>query len=286
VLERHGHHGADFVETTADDPGEGQTRGAVRDGAALVVVCGGDGTVRAAAEALAGTGIPLAVVPCGTGNLLARNLGLPVEPEKALAAALRGTPHPIDLGRIEGDGLPPAHFTVMSGAGLDAAMLESTSDRAKARWGWPAYVVAGLRELRAPRMRLTVGLDGAPPLRRDARMVLLANAGTVQGGAALVPAARPDDGLLDLMILDPRGPGGWLSAVGSLLRPRPAGGPAPGVDGGAHRSVEYFTFRRADLRFDAPQPRELDGDPVAVGRRLTAEVRPGALTVLVPGRGE
>ncbi|MGF1339027.1 diacylglycerol kinase family protein [Streptomyces flavovirens] len=286
VLERHGHHGADFVETTADDPGEGQTRGAVRDGATLVVVCGGDGTVRAAAEALAGTGIPLAVVPCGTGNLLARNLGLPVEPEKALAAALRGTPHPIDLGRIEGDGLPPAHFTVMSGAGLDAAMLESTSDRAKARWGWPAYVVAGLRELRAPRMRLTVGLDGAPPLRRDARMVLLANAGTVQGGAALVPAARPDDGLLDLMILDPRGPGGWLSAVGSLLRPRPAGGPVPGVDGGAHRSVEYFTFRRADLRFDAPQPRELDGDPVAVGRRLTAEVRPGALTVLVPGRGE
>ncbi|MDT0432208.1 diacylglycerol kinase family protein [Streptomyces salyersiae] len=286
VLERHGHHGAEFVETTADDPGEGQTRGAVRDGATLVVVCGGDGTVRAAAEALAGTGIPLAVVPCGTGNLLARNLGLPVEPEKALAAALRGTPHPIDLGRIEGDGLPPAHFTVMSGAGLDAAMLESTSDRAKARWGWPAYVVAGLRELRAPRMRLTVGLDGAPPLRRDARMVLIANAGTVQGGAALVPAARPDDGLLDLMILDPRGPGGWLSAVGSLLRPRPAGGPAPGADGGAHRSVEYFTFRHADLRFDAPQPRELDGDPVAAGRRLTAEVRPGALTVLVPGRGE
>lgn len=283
VLEEHGHHGADFVPTTAEDPGEGQAARAVRDGATLVVVCGGDGTVRAAAEALAGTGIPLAVVPCGTGNLLARNLGLPVKPAEALAVALRGAPHRIDLGRIEGDGMAPAHFTVMSGAGLDAAMLESTSDRAKAVLGWPAYVVAGLRELRAPRMRLTVGLDGARPLRRTARMVLLANTGKVQGGAALVPAARPDDGLLDLMILDPRGPAGWLSAVASLVRRRPE---RETGHTGRSRPVEYFTFRHADIRFETPQPRELDGDPVAPGRRLTAQVRPGALTVLMPVRGE
>lgn len=283
VLEDHGHRAAEFVPTTADDPGEGQTARAVREGAQLVVVCGGDGTVRAAAEALAGTGIPLAVVPCGTGNLLARNLGLPVRPAEALAGALRGAPHRIDLGRVEGDGMAPAHFTVMSGAGLDAAMLESTGDRAKALLGWPAYVVAGLRELRAPRMRLTVGVDGAPPLRRTARMVLVANTGKVQGGTALVPAARPDDGLLDLMILDPRGPAGWLSAVVTLVRRRPEGG-AGRTDGPP--AVEYFTFRRADVLFDAPQQRELDGDTVAPGRRLTAEVRPGALTVLLPVRGD
>ncbi|MFC8228980.1 diacylglycerol kinase family protein [Streptomyces sp. NPDC057287] len=283
VLEDHGHHGAEFVPTTADDPGEGQTQRAVREGASLVVVCGGDGTVRAAADALAGTGIPLAVVPCGTGNLLARNLGLPVKPADALAVALRGAPHRIDLGRIEGDDMAPAHFTVMSGAGLDAAMLEGTSDRAKALVGWPAYVMAGLRELRTPRMRLTVAIDGARPLRRSARMVLVANTGRVQGGAVLVPAARPDDGLLDLMILDPRGPGGWLSAVATLVRHRPRGGAGDDGDG---RSVEYFTFRRAEIRFDAPLQRELDGDPVAPGRRLTAEVRPGALTVLMPARGE
>ncbi|MFE9911653.1 diacylglycerol kinase family protein [Streptomyces clavifer] len=283
ILEDHGHHGADFVPTTADDPGEGQTAHAVREGASLVVVCGGDGTIRAAAEALAGTGVPLAVVPCGTGNLLARNLGLPVKPAEALSVALRGAPHRIDLGQIEGDGLAPAHFTVMSGAGLDAVMLESTSDRAKALMGWPAYAVAGLKELRAPRMRLTVGIDGARPLRRTARMVLIANTGKVQGGATLVPAARPDDGLLDLMILDPRGPAGWLAAVASLARRGPEGG--TGRAGGS-RSVEYFTFRRADIRFDAPQHRELDGDPVSPGRRLTAQVRPGALTVLMPVRGE
>lgn len=303
VLEDHGHHGAAFVPTTADDPGEGQTADAVRDGATLVVVCGGDGTVRAAAEALAGTDVPLVVVPCGTGNLLARNLGLPVKPAEALAVALGGTPRRIDLGLIEGDGLAPTHFTVMSGAGLDAAMLEGTSDRAKAVIGWPAYVMAGLRELRAPRMRLTVSVDGAKPVRRSARMVLIANTGKVQGGAALVPDARPDDGLLDLLILDPRGPAGWLSAAGSLLRPRPhaKAGPDARTGGdagrgeeartgpdtpGSHRSVEYFTFRRAEIRFDAPQPRELDGDPVAAGRHLTAQVRPGALTVLMPVRGE
>ncbi|MEU2023625.1 diacylglycerol kinase family protein [Streptomyces sp. NPDC016469] len=280
VLEQHGHHAAEFVDTTADDPGGGQAAAAVRAGASLVVVCGGDGTIRAAADRLAGTGVPLAVVPCGTGNLLARNLGLPVAPAEALAAALSGTERRIDLGRIEGDGLPVTHFTAMSGAGLDAAMLENTGSAAKAAIGWPAYVVAGLRGLRAPRMSVSVRLDDGPVLRRTARMVLLANIGDVQGGATLVPSAEPDDGLLDLAVFDPHGPGGWLRAVGTVLRGRPEPG------GRADTPVEYFTFRRAELRFASPQSRELDGDPVGKGRRLVAEVRPGALTVLLPSGGQ
>ncbi|WP_299539103.1 diacylglycerol kinase family protein [uncultured Streptomyces sp.] len=289
VLERHGHHGAEFVSTTAEDPGGGQTGDAVRDGAALVVVCGGDGTVRAASDALAGTGVPLAVVPCGTGNLLARNLGLPIKPADALDAALRGTPHRIDLGRIEGDGLPPAHFAAMAGAGLDAAMLDGTSDRAKAGLGWPAYVLAGVRELRGPRTSLTLRLDDRPALRRSARMVLIANTGTIQGGAAVVPTARPDDGLLDLMILDPHGPGGWMRAATTLLRRRPAAPARPAGDtrpgpSSPRGAVEYFTFRRAHIDFGTEQPRELDGDTVAPGRLIAAEVVPGALTVLLPAR--
>lgn len=285
VLEEHGHHTAEFVATTAEDPGAGQSAEAVRGGASLVVVCGGDGTVRLVADALADTGVPLAVVPCGTGNLLARNLGLPLGPAEALDAALRGAPHRIDLGRIDGDGLSPTHFTAMSGAGLDATMLEGTSDRAKSAIGWPAYVMAGVSNLRAPRMRLTIRLDDGAEVRRTARMVLIANIGTVQGGATLVPAALPDDGLLDLMILDPRGPGGWLRAATAVLRrssgERPTdGGPSAGAP------MEYFTFRRAELRFATRQSRELDGDPVPPGRTVTAEVRPGALTLLLPARGE
>jgi diacylglycerol kinase family enzyme/membrane-associated phospholipid phosphatase len=291
ILEQHGHRAPAFIETTADDPGTGQTAGAVRDGATLVVVCGGDGTVRAAADALAGSGVPLVVVPCGTGNLLARNLGLPLTPATALDAALSGTPHRLDLGRIEGDGLAPTHFAAMSGAGLDAAMLEHTDDRAKSAVGWPAYLLAIIGSLGTPRMRLTLRLDDAPVLHRTARMVLVANVGTVQGGLTLLPAARPDDGLLDLLILDPRGPGGWMRALGVLMRGRrrnarpttmdtlvPQGTGTKGVP------VEFLTFRRAELTFAAPQSRELDGDPVSHGRRLTAEVRPGALTVLLPTR--
>ncbi|MFD7474867.1 diacylglycerol kinase family protein [Streptomyces sp. NPDC059837] len=289
ILEQHGHRAPVFIETTAEDPGTGQAAGAVRDGATLVVVCGGDGTVRAAADALAGSGVPLVVVPCGTGNLLARNLGLPLTPATALDAALSGTPHRLDLGRIEGDGLASTHFAAMSGAGLDAAMLEHTDDRAKSAVGWPAYLLAIVGTLRTPRMRLTVRLDDAPVLHRTTRMVLVANVGSVQGGLTLLPAARPDDGLLDLLILDPRGPGGWMRALGVLMRGRRQNARPTTVDtlvpegtGTKSVPVEFLTFRRAELTFSAPQSRELDGDPVSHGRRLTAEVRPGALTVLLP----
>ncbi|MEU1472796.1 diacylglycerol kinase family protein [Streptomyces sp. NPDC005761] len=293
VLEQHGHHAAEFVSTTADDPGGGQATAAVGAGASLVVVCGGDGTVRATADALAGTGVPLAVVPCGTGNLLARNLGLPLKPADALAAALSGDARRIDLGRIEGDSLPATRFTAMSGAGLDAAMLANTGDRAKSALGWPAYVVAGISSLRAPRMSVSIRLDGGPVLHRTARMVLLANIGRVQGGAALVPAAEADDGLLDLAVFDPHGPTGWLRAVGILLRGRSkpsrpsAQGSFPPADGDSTGTpVEYFAFRRVELRFASEQPREIDGDPVRPGRLLVAEVEPGALTVLLPSGGE
>ncbi|GGX93062.1 diacylglycerol kinase family protein [Streptomyces fructofermentans] len=288
VLRQHGCTAPEFVETTADDPGGGQAARAVRGGADLVVVCGGDGTLRAAADAMAGSGVPLALVPSGTGNLLARNLGLPLSPADALDAALGGTVRRVDLGRIEGDGLRATHFAAMSGAGLDAAIMENTGDRTKSLLGWPAYVLSGVTTLRSPRMRVTIRIDGAPAVRRTARMVLLANVGTVQGGLTLVPAARCDDGRLDLLILDPRGPGGWIRALGTLLRggagtSRRTTADTPAANGAEARvPVEFLTFRRAELVFGSVQSRELDGDPVAPGRRLTAEVRPGALTMLLP----
>ncbi|MEU6816123.1 diacylglycerol kinase family protein [Streptomyces sp. NPDC046860] len=275
VLAQHGHHEPVFIETTAADPGGGQTARALDEGAALVVVCGGDGTVRAAADRLAGTGVPLAVVPCGTGNLLARNLGLPLSAPEALDAALGGAPRSLDLARVEGDDLPATHFAVMSGVGLDAAMMKYAEehDRAKATLGWPAYVLAAPKAMRGPRMRLSVRLDGGQPLRRTARMVLVGNTGSLQGGLRLIPDARPDDGVLNLLILDPRGPGGWLRTTSALLRgKRGENGP------------EFRTFRQAEFTFDAPQPREIDGDPIGTGRRLSVAVVPGALTVLVPDR--
>ncbi|MFE6886771.1 diacylglycerol kinase family protein [Streptomyces sp. NPDC057694] len=287
-LSRHGYADARLVATTADDPGRGQCAAARDAGAPLIVVCGGDGTVQAAADALADSDVPLVVVPCGTGNLLARNLHLPLSPAKALDSALAGTAHRLDLGRVEGDGIPATHFAAMSGAGLDASVMESTGSRAKAVIGWLAYALAVIRKMRSPRMELTLRLDGGPALRRTARMVLIANVGTIQGGVCLVPAARPDDGLLNLLILDPHGLRGWLRALNTLAR-KTTSSPAPENTPDGTRApagpVEYFDFRQAEVEFDAPQPREADGDPVAAGRVLRAEVRPGALTVMLPSGG-
>ncbi|SHM92693.1 diacylglycerol kinase family protein [Actinacidiphila paucisporea] len=277
VLERHGRVAPHFVETTPDDPGHGQAARAAADGAALVVVCGGDGTVRAVADALAGTGVPLAVAPHGTGNLLARNLGLPLDPARALDAALGGAPHPMDLGRIEGDGLPATHFCAMAGAGLDAELMARTPECAKSALGWPAYALALLRALRTPRMELTLRLDGAEPVRRTARMAVIANVGALQGGASLAPDARPDDGLLHVALLDPRGARGWASATSDVLR----GPSSPSRPGG----LEVFTCREAELVLPEPRPREIDGDPVAAGRRMSARVVPGAVRVLLPEPG-
>lgn len=277
VLERHGRAAPRFVETTPDDPGHGQAARAAADGAGLVVVCGGDGTVRAVADALAGTGVPLAVAPHGTGNLLARNLGLPLDPARALDAALGGAPHPMDLGRIEGDGLPATHFCAMAGAGLDAELMARTPERAKSALGWPAYALALLRALRTPRMELTLRLDGAEPVRRPARMAVIANVGRLQGGASLAPDARPDDGLLHVALLDPRGVRGWASAACDVLR-GPSRRRRPG-------GLEVFACRETELVLHAPHPREIDGDPVAAGRRMSARVVPGAVRVLLPEPG-
>ncbi|MET8555533.1 diacylglycerol kinase family protein [Streptomyces sp. NPDC004959] len=277
LLGRHGRNDVEFLETTPEDPGPGQAREAVRRGAALVVVCGGDGTIRAVAGELADTGVPLALVPSGTGNLLARNLGLPLDPAKALESALTGRTRRVDLGRVEGDGLPPTGFAVMAGAGLDAAVMERTGDRAKSALGWPAYVLAGMEEIGGGRTEVTLRLDGGPALRREARMVLVANVGTLQGGVRLLPQASPEDGHLDLLVLDPRGAGGWLRALRTLLSHKD--GAAAGQE---LPPVEYFRFRHAELTFATPQPREYDGESAARGTRLTVSVLPGALTVLVP----
>ncbi|MET9934827.1 MULTISPECIES: phosphatase PAP2 family protein [unclassified Streptomyces] len=298
VLLRHGYAEQRWTDTTPEDPSGGLApylTGTNADPAGpaepfapvdLVVACGGDGTVRACADLVAGTGIPLAIVPCGTGNLLARNLGLPTEPVAALREALSGRATGLDVGRIQGDGLAPTRFAVMAGAGFDAAMVRDASPRLKERLGWAAYVLSAARHLRDPRMRLSIRLDGGAPLERRARMVVIGNVGSLQGGLPLLPEARPDSGRLEVVLLDPRGVTGWLATAGYLVS-RVPGGRAPGAPGtrertAAHGALEYFGANRVDLRFARPQPRELDGDVLPAGTRLTAEVEPGALRVCLP----
>ncbi|MFC8453422.1 diacylglycerol kinase family protein [Kitasatospora sp. NPDC057223] len=281
ALERAGYREPEFTETTEADSGARATARAVRSGAGLVVACGGDGTVTACAGALAGTAVPLLVVPCGTGNLLARNLGLPRDARRALALGLAAEPWAADLVLARADGMPDTYVTAMAGAGLDAEIMAAADRRLKNLIGWPAYGVAALRHLRAPRLRLTVSLDGRPPLERRARMVVAGNVGAIQGGLRLLPAARPDDGLLDLVLFDPRGPLDWLRA----LRVLTAGtsGAGGGVRSGEVRGpLEYLRAERVELAFGRSVRRELDGDPVPAGRTLRLDVRPGALLLRAP----
>ncbi|MEV4614975.1 diacylglycerol kinase family protein [Kitasatospora sp. NPDC049258] len=267
--------------TSVDDPGRGAAASAVEEGAALVVACGGDGTVTACAHALAGTDTALAVVPCGTGNLLARNLGLPSDPARALATALEGPPRRIDLALADGDGITATVVSAMAGIGLDAATMADTSRSAKDRYGWPAYLPPLLRHLRDRRMRLTVTLDEAPPIHRRAAMAVIGNVGALQGGIRLLPEARPDDGVLDLVLVHPRGLTGWPEAAARLATGRLGHVPAGGAPGGA-APFEHFRARRITLTADRDQPRELDGESLPAGRTLRLAVRPAALLVYAP----
>ena len=255
-----------WLETTWEDPGGGQTRQAVQAGAEIIFACGGDGTVTACASELAGTDAALAVVPAGTGNLLAANLKLPAHPAKAVVAATAGGRRRLDVGMVEG-----RCFTVMAGMGFDAQMLRDTPESLKARLGWPAYVIAAARHLCETPMQVSISLDGAPPFTRRARTVLVGNVGELRGGLRLLPAARPDDGLLDVAVLMPPRRRSWLPLAWSLLRHKHT---TP--------AMETFQARQVEISSDTEHPRELDGDLIEPSRTLTAAVRPAALWMCVP----
>jgi diacylglycerol kinase family enzyme len=255
-----------WLETTREDPGSGQTRQAIQAGAEVIFACGGDGTVTACASELAGAQTALAVVPSGTGNLLAANLNLPARPADAVAAATARGRQRLDIG-VVGDRC----FTVMTGMGFDAQMLRDTPETLKARLGWPAYAIAAAHHLCETPMQVSISLDHAPPFTRRARTVLVANVGRLQGGLRLLPSAAPDDGLLDVAVLMPPKRRSWLPLAWALIRHRPT---AP--------MMETFQARHVEISSDTEQPRELDGDLIEPSHTLTAAVRPAALWVCVP----
>ena len=255
-----------WLPTTAEDPGCGQTRRAIDARVDVVFVCGGDGTVMACASELAGTDVALAVLPSGTGNLLATNLGLPTDITSGVAVATGGGRRRIDVGQLD------AHsFTVMAGIGFDARMLEATSDVLKSHVGWLAYVLGALGHLRDRPMRLRIRLDDQPPIKRRARSVLVANVGKLQGGVPLLPDAEPDDGFFDIAVISPTAAWHWIELVwGVVMRRRQLA------------RVETFRARRVEVVSRRSESREVDGDVIEPGRRLVAVVRPGALLVCVP----
>jgi diacylglycerol kinase family enzyme len=187
--------------------------------------------------------------------------------------ALQGQDRAIDLAKVSGDGIEEdAHFMVMAGMGFDAAIMEGATDQIKARVGWFAYVLSGVRNLMFPAVRLEISVDGSAWTQARARTVVIGNVGYLQGGMPLLPDAAIDDGLLDVVLLHPRRFLSWIPLVVRVLsRGRRT-----------DELVNRMTGRRVSVRAHADTPRQLDGDPIGLGRELHAECVHGRLLVRVP----
>ena len=276
--------------TTAEDPGVGQARDALAAGADVVVAVGGDGTVRAVAEGLAGTGTPMGILPMGTGNLFARNLDLPLGDVGALLrTVLEGAERPSDVGWLElvrtpsGEGEGEPHiFLVIAGAGLDAEMVAGADDQLKRRLGWVAYFWAAIRHL-GKRMEATITVDGGEPAVSKMRTVLLANVGKLPAGIRLIPDASLDDGQLDVAAIDARGGiVGWSELFGTVVA-QGAGIREPWILRVWKTSrIDHRRGQRIDIRMSEPQKVQVDGESLGRATRLLARIQPEALILRVP----
>jgi diacylglycerol kinase family enzyme/membrane-associated phospholipid phosphatase len=263
----------DWYETEIADPGRSMAEQAAISGADLVLVCGGDGTVRTVCGELAGTGIPVGVVPAGTGNLLARNLDLPLYLRSAVDVALNGQDRAIDLVKVSGDGIgDDEHYLVMAGMGFDAAIMEGANEQMKAKVGWLAYVFSGAKNMMFPDVRVEICVDEGPWTRHRARTIVIGNVGNLQAGLPLLPDATIDDGTIDLVLIYPRRFLSWLRVIFRVLS----------RNSRSDETVTRMTGRSIAVRAASDTPRQVDGDPIGAGRELCCVCLPGRLLVRAP----
>ncbi|GAA3932345.1 diacylglycerol/lipid kinase family protein [Microbacterium soli] len=289
----HGWEPPRFYETSVEDPGQRVTRTALDEGATAVLAAGGDGTVRAVSEAMAGTDVPFAVVPGGTGNLFARNLGLPLlDPEKVMDAVFTGFTYPVDIGwarLAREDGSETEHgFVVLAGMGLDADMIANTRPDLKKTVGWVAYLDGAARSLPGAKpFRVVYQLDDGRLHAAKVHSMLFANCGALPGGIALMPDASLDDGTMDIAVIQPSGPLGWLGIWrkvwwdNSVLR-RSRAGRRVLERRGRNSSIRYLRGRTADAAMVAPTSIELDGDELGTAVRMSCRIEQGGLRIVLP----
>ncbi|MDJ0348844.1 diacylglycerol kinase family protein [Cryobacterium sp. PH29-G1] len=288
-----------WFETSVDDVGQAATQRALDADAAMVVSAGGDGTVRAVAEALRDSGVRMAIVPSGTGNLLARNLLLPLGSiDAATTIAFSGADKPIDLGvasvTTESGAVEEHVFLVMAGLGLDAQMIAHTSDDLKKQVGWLAYVDGVARALpKARPFRIRYSVAGRTDRPAQVSAILVANCGLLPGNLQFLPDARLDDGILDIAVLQPKGLFGWLTIwrrvtwENGVLRRSAVGRRMIAATESSNERV-MTTLRGADIRIalEHAQDFELDGDEFGLVRKVRLHADAGALIVRVPAESD
>ena len=280
-----------YFETSVEDPGQGATKDAIEAGADMIIVAGGDGTVRAAAEAVHDSEATLALLPSGTGNLLARNLDLTLDDlEHSIHSAFTGKNRDIDLGLIDirhGDESVTKHvFLVMAGLGLDAKMLANTDEDLKAKVGWLAYVGAIFKALTDKNeLRVRYQLDEKKTKSVRAHTIIVGNCGSLQANVLLLPEAAVDDGLFDILILRPENIFHWMQISfkilweNGVLHRTKLGKKLPTKDVDA---LNYVKAKTLTMRLSRAEEIELDGDGMGTARAVKIRIKAAGLTVRVP----
>ena len=261
-----------FLETTPEDSGGAMTAYAVREGVDLVLGAGGDGTIRVICSGLADTGIPFGLIPAGTGNLLAKNIGIPLDASLALDVALDGEDKSIDLVGVTIDRTVRHTFAVMAGIGIDAAIMDGTNADLKKAVGSAAYFVSAAQHTNHKALLTRIQVDDGEVVERLAHVIVVGNVGFLQGNLPLIPDARPDDGLLDVLIASPVTFRDWARVFTRVMTRRRRG----------DAQLDRFTGRKVTITVDRRDAYQLDGDTSGECRTMTAEIRPGALVVRVP----
>jgi len=281
-----------WLPTAADDGGTGQARQAIADRVDVVLVAGGDGTVRAVAEGLRGSGVAMALLPAGTGNVLARNLDISVmQLAASVTTAFTGVDRAIDMGVIElerADHSRETHaFVALAGLGLDAKMIANTRPELKRRVGWLAYVDAIARSMRdSDKIRMRYRLDGGEERVMSVHTILVGNVGLLPGNVLLLPDAEVDDGLFDIVTLRPEGFGGWaqiwlkITWENGMLNRSSVGRRLAGLSREV-RTLRYLRGRRISVQLDRAEDFELDGDDFGLVMAFDAYVDPASLIVRV-----
>lgn len=282
-----------WIATSLDQPTADLVSEAIGAGVDLVIAAGGDGTVSEVASALRQSGVPLGILPCGTANLLARNLRLPLNNlGAATRLAFTGTDRPIDVAVISyrlADGTTEVRpYFVMAGFGIDADMVSGTGAAAKKRFGWLAYVGPIIRSAyRKGRASVTVSLDGGAAVSGRLHTLVVGNCSSVTAGIRLLPTAELDDGLLDVLAVrsligrDRRRFVSWITPFQGVRRvpiPSAAGTEDPT---GAFR---YETARSVTVTMHDPATFQADGDLIGKVEWAEFSLDPLAVTVHVAGR--
>jgi diacylglycerol kinase (ATP) len=242
-------------------------RKARKHGAELLFVWGGDGMVQRCVNELVGHPVTMAVLPAGTANLFATNMGIPTDLEEAVAVGLHGQRRTIDVGLLNGEA-----FAVMAGVGFDAAMIRAAGSGLKDRFGRAAYIWTGSRELRTKPFHARVKTDGVTWYDGEASCILLGNVSRLFGGLEVFEDVQLDDNQLEVGIVTASGMVAWLRLLGRAVVGSAASSPL----------AQTTKAHRVKIRLDRKVRYELDGGDRTKVRAIKAKAKGQAITICVP----